>query len=332
MKPGVPVEVLYRENKALWELELLTGLVGLDRMIRVSEVHRPGLAMSGYFHLFPKDRIQVLGKTELDYVRRLPAQRLQSLFRKILSFPIPAVVVSRRLSIPKFLIQEATRQKCPVLQTSLMTTSFIGQLTSYLEDRLAPSISVHGTLMDVFGVGILIMGSSGIGKSECALSLIKRGHRFVGDDVILLRRSAARVITGAHDPVLGYRMEIRGLGIIDIKELFGVASLRNDKQVQVVAILEEWRPRREYDRVGLKEQIHTVLKVPLRKMVIPVRPGRDTALMLEVAAINMRAKEMGISSVQEFDERMRGLFAARQSEAPASPANRGERPQAARAS
>lgn len=313
MRAGVPVEVLYRENKILWELELLTGVVGLERTIRVSEVHRPGLALTGHFHLFPRERIQVLGKTELDYLRRLPREASEKLFRRILSYPIPLIVVSRHLPVPSALVREAVRRRGAVIRTSLMTTSFIGQLTAYLEDRLAPTLDVHATLVDVFGVGILIMGNSGIGKSECALSLIKRGHRFVGDDVIRLRRSAARVITGACDPVLGYRMEIRGLGIIDIKDLFGVASIRSDKQVQLVAKLEEWHPRKEYERMGLQPRIQAILKVPLPRVVLPVRPGRDTALMLEVAAINMRAKELGVSSAQDFDERLRDTLAARTS-------------------
>jgi HPr kinase/phosphorylase len=298
----ITVKKLYEDNKNQWELEILAGSNGMERYIQVVEVNRPGLALAGYFGYFAYERVQVLGKTEITYLNKLSSKKVYSIFNKVFNYDIPCCIITRRLTPPPQLIEIANKTKKALLRTNLKTTSFISKLSTYLEDNLAPSVIIHGTLVDVFGIGILILGKSGIGKSECSLSLIKRGHRLVADDVIHIRRSSENTLIGRKDENLGYKMEIRGVGIIDVKELFGISSVRDDKQVELVAVMEEWKKGKEYERLGIDEKKYTILDVDIPKIVIPVRPGRDIALILELAAVNLRAKKMGISIAKSFEE------------------------------
>lgn len=308
---GVVVKTMYDENRVEWRLHPASSRIppaGWARRIRVSDVNRPGLALAGYFGYFASERVQVFGKTELMYLKTLSRGRLRSILERIFDYEVPCVIVTRKLPIPSILLQCAVKTGTPVVRTPVMTTRFVSMLTTYLEDRLAPSTTVHGTLIDVYGIGVLIMGKSGIGKSECALSLVKRGHRFVADDAVRIRRTAEKVLSGTHDAHLGFRMELRGIGIIDIRDLFGATSVRHDKDVQLVTVLEEWRSGTPYDRLGLEEHRETMLDVEIPRVVIPVRPGRDIALVVEVAASNARAKQMGTFHARAFDERMRQVL------------------------
>lgn len=298
------IQTLVKDNKNNWKLKLLAGANGLDNIITVSEINRPGLALTGYFGYFAYERVQVFGKTELSYLSKLPKNKLKAIFGKLFSYKIPCVVITTKLKPPQELINHANAKHIPVLGTSIITTRFNSELTNYLEEKFAASMTIHGVLVDVFGVGILILGKSGIGKSECALELIHRNHRLVADDVVFIKKTPEKTLFGTKDASLGYLLEIRGLGIIDIRELFGVTAIRDTKKIELVAILEEWKSSKEYERIGLDENYFVILNAPLPKIVLPVKPGRNVAMLLEVAAVNIRAKKMGLNSVEEFDKRM----------------------------
>ncbi len=289
------------------ELELVTGDKGLKNVIRSAEITRPGLAFAGYLDVFSHDRIQIVGNTEMSYIRSLPAEERARRFERVLQFEIPCIIVTNANPIPEDFIERANEHNVPLLRTALMTTRLVSQLNAFLERYFAPEIQVHGVLVDVFGMGTLLMGESGVGKSECALELVERGHRLVADDIVILTRISKYDLVGRSPELIKYHMEIRGVGILNIEMLFGVASVIQEKRVDLVIQLEPWDESREYDRLGLEEQYHTFLDVQVPEYVIPVQPGRNLSIIVEMAALTQRLKNAGCNPALELDARVRAM-------------------------
>jgi HPr kinase/phosphorylase len=289
-------------------LELLAGRDGLDRRVTGASIQKPGLALAGYTAMIKPGRVQVLGRTEIEYLWSLGPEERAAAAETLLSHRPPAVVVTRGQDVPDQLLDAADRHNVPLLVTGLRSSLFVEALHRQLANRLARVRSIHGVLVDVFGEGVLIIGKAGIGKSECALELVMRGHRLVADDVVDVSKTPPSTIIGSGNELIRHNMEIRGLGIIDIKDLFGVAAIRERKRVDLVVSLEEWTSGEAYDRLGVKSETHDILGVSIPKVVIPVRPGRSLATIIEVAARNQLLKAMGHHSAIEFQKRLDGTL------------------------
>jgi len=291
------------EPSAALGLRLVAGPRGLDHAVTLSRVQRPGLALTGYTDYIRYGRVQILGASELGYLRNLSPRRRGTVLRRLASCRISCFVVTKGLDPPAELVSEAEARGVPILVTPSESTPFIKALSAFLEERLALRLHLHSVLMDVFGLGVLIVGESGIGKSECALDLIDRGHRLVADDVVEIRRIGDLLIGGSPD-LTRYHMELRGLGVINIKDLYGVSSIRTSQRIELVVSLERWEAGREYDRLGLQSEKFLVLdqEVPLIRM--PVAPGRNLAILVEVAARNQLLKERGYDAARRFVERV----------------------------
>jgi HPr kinase/phosphorylase len=285
-------------------LDLVAGRAGVDRRITGTTIQKPGLALAGYTEMVEPGCVQVLGGTELEYLWSLSPQPRAEAADGLMRCTPPAVVVTRAADVPDQLARAAERNRVPLLTTGLRSSLFVELLEKFLANRLARVRSIHGVLTDVFGVGVLIVGKSGIGKSEAALELVMRGHRLVADDVVDVSKKPPSTIIGRGNELIRHHMEIRGLGIIDVKDLFGVASIRETKRIELVIRLEEWLPGKHYDRLGLTSEKHEILEVPIPKVVIPVRPGRSLATIVEVAARNQLLKVMGHHSGLEFQRRI----------------------------
>lgn len=299
-------ELLSEEEVGL-HLELLAGGRGLDRHVQIPRIQKPGLALAGYLESLHPDRIQVLGSTELSYLAELierDAEKAERVITQLCSVDLCCFIVTKAQTPPQLLLDEAERRDIPLLRTHHQSSTFISLVTNYLEERLLPQTTLHGVLVDVLGVGVLITGKSGIGKSECALDLVLRGHRLVSDDIVKVRFKMPAVLFGEGSDLLHYHMEIRGLGIINIKHLFGVASVRERKKIDLVIELVEWQEDQEYDRLGLEERTYDLMGVSLPLQTIPVGPGRNITTIVEVAARNQLLKEMGYHSAAEFEDRL----------------------------
>jgi len=301
---SIQVADLLHDNEYNLNVELVAGRKGLIKKITIPRIQKPGLALTGDTSNLHSGRLQVFGKSEISFLQSLPKQKLQQILQKICKVDLACMVVSRGNPIPETLVQESEKNNIPLFSTNLLTSTFVNRVTRFLEDKLTASTTLHGVLVDVFGVGILIIGKSGIGKSECALDLILRGHRLVTDDVVEIKKKPPSTLKGMGAGVIKHHMEIRGLGIINIKDLFGVAATRDQKIIEIVVELVDWDPHEEYDRLGIDEQKYTVLDVKVPYLKIPVRPGRNITTILEVAARNHLLKQKGHFSAQEFQERL----------------------------
>lgn len=304
----MPQNVTLKKLFALLEydlgLKLIAGSAGLDKKtIAVAEVNRPGLALCGHYDFFANDRIQVMGAGEIKFVETISSEERRKIFRQMLSYDTPCFVVTRGLNVPEELREECERANTPLFSSHLSTPAFVGRLVPRLEDEFGPSTVIHGDFVEAFGMGVLILGESGIGKSECALELIRRGHRLIADDAVLLKRvTGHRVLGNSVYSAFGHYMEVRGVGIIDVSTLFGITSVRLKKSVDLVVTLEYWNENKNYNRSGLDEEWYTILDERLPHVTIPVQPGRNTSITVEVAAMNLRAKKMGRNSAEEFDK------------------------------
>lgn len=272
--------------------------------ISVSDLNRPGLELAGFFDYFAHERIQILGMTEITFLRSLPPGVRVERLGKFFSYPIPCVVITRNLEVPEEFLSLARKYDRWVLRSSEATTRFISCLTNFLESELAPRTTMHGVLMDVYGVGVLLIGESGIGKSELAVELIKRGHRLVADDVVEIKQVAKNVLVGTAPEVVRYYLEVRGLGIIDVKTVFGVGAVRNDMRIDLVIEMVEWEKYMEKDRLGLEEEKIKILDAWIPKKTIPIRPGRNLAAIIEVAAMDHRLKAMGHNAALIFAKKV----------------------------
>jgi len=287
-----------------FKLNLVAGDSGTDREIIMSDVHRPGIEMTGYFKFYPRERLQLIGRTEMAYFLSLNATDQRDRIEHLCTEVTPGIVVSRGIDIPNVIIEVANDSGVPILQSPYKTTRIISRLTNYLESQFAPFTAVHGVLVDVYGVGILIRGSSGIGKSETALELVKRGHRLVADDNVEIHQEDYDVLIGSSPPLIEHLLEIRGLGIIDVMSLFGAGSVINSKEISLIINLELWNQKAAYDRIGLNEDKMRIMDVDIPILTIPIRPGRNLAVIIEVAAMNYRSKRMGVNAAEEFTGRL----------------------------
>lgn len=298
------IQVLLDECGADLELEVLTGENNLGQLITTAELNRPGLAFAGFYEVFAWDRIQVLGNTEISYLNSLGREDRNRRMDGTLQFDIPCLIVTNGNQLSDEIIEASRKHNTPLLRTPLPTTRVVGQLSSFLERVFAPSINVHGNLLDVYGMGVLIMGNSGVGKSECALELIERGHRLAADDQVIIRRLSKENLIGRSSEVLKYHMEIRGLGILNVEMLFGIASVVEEKSIELVVRLERWNDSVEYERLGIDEEFHTIFDVRVPKYVLPVQPGRNISIMVEMAALTQRLKNSGINPAQIMNEQL----------------------------
>lgn len=285
-------------------LTLLAGRGGLTNRVVSSRIQKPGLALAGYTEHFHPDRIQVLGNTEISYLNKIDDRLAEECVRAVCSFPISCFIITTGLVPPPALLHAVEAAGIPTLNTPLKSSTFISLLTKFLEERLLPTTHLHGVLVDVLGVGILLTGKSGIGKSECALDLIIRGHRLVADDMVYIKKKMPATLVGQSEKSIQHLMEIRGLGIINIKDLYGVSSIREKKIIDMLLELMEWDPNQEYDRLGVDDRRTTILGVEIPHIIIPVRPGRNLGSIVEVAARNFLLKGMGVHSAQDFQNRL----------------------------
>lgn len=276
--------------------------------IDTSDINRPGLQFAGFFDYFASDRMQVLGKVEMNYLEQLNPVVRDERLDVYFSYDIPCLIVARDMEVPEYIMKYAKKYKRPVFSSKRVTTALINKLISYLDSQLAPRVTRHGVLVDVYGVGIFLAGESGIGKSETALELVKRGHRLVADDAVEIKKVAENRLIGESPELIRHFMEIRGIGIIDIKSMYGVGSVINNKPLDLVIYLEFWDEKKEYDRLGLSEEYTDILGVKLPKLVIPVRPGRNLAIIVEVAARNWRLKKLGYNAAKKLDDRLNALI------------------------
>jgi HPr kinase/phosphorylase len=297
------VKALRDDNDFDLRLELLAGEDGLDREIDDPRPQRPGLAMAGFADFVRHGRLQVLGNTEIAYLNSLAGAAQQEAVDRLMHLKIPCIVIASQSPLPEILTAGAEHERLPLFRSAQHSSAFINQAQDFLDEHLSPEITAHAVLIDVFGVGVLLTGASGIGKSECALDLILRGHRLVADDVVLLKKRR-RELVGMGSPLTRHHMEVRGLGIISVKELFGAASVRERKPLDLVVELVEWHPNLASDRTGLDELYEDILDVQVSKVSLPIRPGRNLASIVEVAARNHLLKQQGHHAARELKEKL----------------------------
>ena len=305
---GNPIRVKhFLEDTGLFDLQmrLVAGSTGLDKEIRVGDINRPGLTLAGFYDFFAFDRIQIFGLGESAFLRRLSLDERRAVLEKFFSYEVLCCVFTHNEEPDSLFIEFADRKGVPVFVTRRDTTKFTTSLVLFMNEAFAPSVSLHGTFIDVYGVGVLLLGQSGVGKSECALELVERGHRFIADDTVIIQRIDETILMGSGSPLLKHHIEIRGLGIINIKEIFGISAVRDRKRVELVVNLEVWDQQKEYDRLGLEEKTHTILDIPVPSIMVPVRPGRNIPIIVETAALNERLKKLGIYSARELDQRIK---------------------------
>ncbi len=301
---AVSVRDFYESFKEPLEMELVAGESGLDNMIKERSLNRPALAMVGFFKAFAAKRIQLLGAGEMAFIREKSQKEQTAIMSEILKRKVPCLVISRNLAPSKSLRELAEKSKTPIIRSPLKSKTFTTEATLLLEDKFAPRTHMHGTLLDIQGIGALICGESGVGKSECALALIERGHSLVADDLTYIKRVSERELIGSSSELSRGYMECRGLGIINIAELFGVRSVRVEKRVDLVINFLNWSHGMHEERTGLEEQHLEILGLKVPLMEIPVRPGRDMARLVEVAAMVQALMKIGHDSAAEFNDRL----------------------------
>ncbi len=289
-------------------IELVCGESGLENKISRATINRPGLSLIGFVEHFANERIQIFGNGETSFIKKLENENRESTLDNFFGFDIPCCIFTYNVEIPKCFREKAENNGITVLRTPLSTAIFTSNIVKFLDDVFAPRASIHGVLVEVFGVGVLLHGKSGVGKSECALELIERGHRLIADDVINIKQIGYNVVEGMGPNLIQHHMEIRGVGIININKLFGAGAVRERKRIELVVQLEEWDNNKEYDRLGLEEKVFKILGVELPYLLIPVRPGRNIPIIVETASMNYRLKKMGYNSAKEFNKKLMGLL------------------------
>lgn len=306
------VQHFYEQHGKCLGLSLLAGKEGMDRRINKAEVHRPGLSLTGYLKGFVFARILVVGKQEMEYVKELDPKTREERLSAILTPTTPAVVIARGLKAPKEFILLCEKRKIPLFQANSSATNLLSKIAFLLLEEFCQSVTLHGTLVEVFGVGVLIQGESSVGKSEAALGLIERGHRLISDDVVRVKKKEGSYLIGSGPELTRHLMEIRGIGIINVAHLYGAVCVRPDKGIEIIVKLEPWDDQHFYDRVGLDEKFIDVLGISVPYHILPVKPGRDVVLLLETIALNHRLKDMGYNSAKEFNIKLLEAIARRQ--------------------
>ena len=297
------IEDLVNTKGQALALELI-NTCSLQRPIQSPTISSPGLVLAGFTDRFPKGRLQVFGETEIRFLDSLPVEDQRKSLETFFSLDMPGVVVTKGLRVPPLLAEIAEKSQVPLLRSRLKTGDFYRRLQPYLEEAFAPTTTMHGSLADVYGVGLLFVGRSGIGKSECVLDLVERGHRLVADDLVYVSRRGNDVLIGRGHELQQHHMEIRGIGILDVKMLFGIRAIRQQKRIEVVVQLEDWNEKSKYDRTGLDTQEIEVLGVTLPKVVVPLNAGKNITVLSEVVAMNHLLKYSGVHSAQLFNERL----------------------------
>ena len=280
-----------------------------DKQVKLPDINRPALQLSGFFKHFASERVQIIGYVEYSYLKTLDEEKKKEVYETFMSYEIPCLIFCRNLRPDELLLEEANKRNIPIFATEKKTSQFMAEIIRWLNVELAPCISIHGVLVDVYGVGVLIMGESGIGKSEAALELIKRGHRLVSDDVVEIRKVSDETLVGSAPDITRHFIELRGIGIVDVKNLFGVLSVRQTQNIDLVITLEDWDRDKEYDRLGLEEQHTEFLGNKVVCHQLPIRPGRNLAIIVETAAINHRQQNMGYNAAQELYRRVQANLA-----------------------
>jgi HPr kinase/phosphorylase len=286
------------------QLEALTGDLGLDRQIPDAEVASPGLALAGYIGRFAANRLHVLGETEITYLNSLPPEQRQQSLATFFSYDLPCIFVTKGQEVPAALLEFARAKGVPVLRSRLKTAEFYRRIKPIVEEAFAPRTTLHGSLADVYGVGLLFVGRSGIGKSECVLDLVERGHRLVADDVVQVTRRGQDVLIGRGHELAAHHMEIRGIGLIDIPALFGVRAVRQQKRIEVVVQLEDWETAKDSDRSGLSREETTILEVAVPRVVVPLNPGKNITVVSEVVAMMHLLRYSGVDVAAAFNARL----------------------------
>ncbi len=306
--PDVSVGEFFQRHAEALTLTLAGSPAGYDRRIKEPTINRPGLALSGFFDYFAEKRMQVLGSAELAYLQSLEPALVRERVRALLQYRVPCLVVARSAKVPKILLEEADAASVSVFRTPMVTMNFINAATIALEVDFAPTTTEHGSMVDIMGVGTMVRGSSGIGKSECVLGLIERGHSLVSDDVTRIRAIEGRELSGTSPDLTRHHMEVRGLGIINVSSIFGVRAVRMEQRLDLIVTLKDWQEVEEVDRIGLEQEFYEILGILVRHITIPVRTGRDLACLVEVAALDHKLKSMGQNSAAEFNQRLLNLM------------------------
>ena len=306
------VEHFYEQHGKSLGLNLMAGRNGLFHRIKKAEVHRPGLSLTGYLKGFVFSRILVVGKQEIKYIKELDAKTRKERLSAILTPATPAVIASFGFKLPKEIIALCEEKEIPLFQANIAATSLVSKISFLLQEEFCPNLTLHGTLVEVFGVGLLIQGESSVGKSEAALGLIERGHRLISDDVVRVKKKEGSYLVGSGPELTRHLMEIRGIGIINVAHLYGAVCVRPDKGIDVLVKLERWNEQHFYDRIGLDEKHIEVLGINVPQHILPVKPGRDVVLLLETIALNHRLKDMGYNSAKEFNTKLLEAIARKQ--------------------
>ena len=325
---GITVAHFFETYREKLKLEVITGEAGLHRLIREGTINRPSLALTGFFKYFANKRIQVLGAAEMTYLKTLPQEKQIEILQAMVKRQIPYLILTRNYHATHPMMAVATEMNLPVLRTPMITMNFVNLATLCIDNEFAPSATEHATTLDIKGVGVMLRGSSGVGKSECALALIERGHSLVADDLTVIKLLDERELMATSRPLNRGWMECRGIGIINIAEMFGVKSIRLEKRIDMVISLQEWTPEVVEERTGLEEQFYEVLGLRVPHIELYVRPGRDMARLVEVAALTQALKKMGHDPAKDFNDRLIS-FMSRQAGAklpPVTPHEREEGP------
>jgi HPr kinase/phosphorylase len=307
-KKSITVGFLYEQTHERFKLKQLNGESGFDNQIKDRNLNRPGLALAGYVELFTYDRVQFMGNTEIRYLNSLRPPQRRASFTSLLEFKIPCIILTNGNVISDDLLQAASVKNIPVFGTPFETTKISYFLADFLDDQFSPQIVVHGSLVDVYGAGVLLTGPSGIGKSEIALDLIERGHRLVADDVVMVTRKGEGILMGAGTDLVKHFMEIRGLGLIDVRSMFGIRAIRYQKRVEIVVELEEWKSGQDYTRTGLDEISMTLLDVDIPLVKLPIFPGKNVTVITEVISLNYLLRHYGYDAAREFSKRLEGVI------------------------
>jgi len=308
VKDKITVGFLFESNKERLKLISLTDEIGFEREIRDKNIHRPGLALAGYVELFRYDRVQIFGNTEMRYLEQLGKNEREMSLKRIFQFEVPCIIITNDNKVDDHFVEIARDYKVPILKTPFETTKFVYFISDFLDDQFSPQTVVHGSFVDVYGIGLLLTGRSGIGKSEIALDLVERGHRLVADDVVMITRKGEGILIGSGSQLVKHFMEIRGLGLIDVRSMFGIRAIRFQKRVEVVVELMDWDPKSEYTRTGLDDERVTILDVPILNVKLPIFPGKNVTVICEVIALNYLLKHYGYDAAKEFAKRLENVI------------------------
>lgn len=301
--PSLSIKALLEQAPEL-QMEVMSGESGLERLIETIDVNRPGLALAGFYKNLATDRIQVIGRGEFAFLEECTFHQQKKIKREFFNYPFPGFVFTHGNPPHECFLDMGEKHGIPILATPLSTHRFITHYWRFMSDALAPSTSMHGVLIEVYGVGIMMRGQSGIGKSETALELVERGHRLVADDMVHIKCIAETDLYGYSSEIISHHMELRGLGIINVKDLFGVGAIRKQKRIELMIVLEDWNPDKEYERLGLADETVEILGINLPKITVPVRPGRNVPILIETAAMNHRSKKMGYHAARELTRKI----------------------------